>query len=244
MGNCAGQGAGIGLRHELARARAGLVAALLLGLTAAGCTTNGQPPLASATLRGPTVAFESIDGPPESVFHKLVQTLSEEAEARQLAVVSREGPAQYRVRGYVSAQTQGKRTTVAWVWDVYDGDQRRAIRISGEEPASTAGRGTWAVADDLVLRRIAYAGMDRLVAFLASPDAQPDAPVPGDRKPAAAVAARGDDVAPAASGMAADQPEAGTRVLASSEPVPLPNRRPAGAGFASPDSLAYLGPTR
>ena len=148
----------------------GIVAAIALGLSAAACTTNGQPTVATATPKGPTVAFESIDGPPESIFQKLVQSLSEEADARQLAVVSREGPAQYRVRGYVSAQSKGKRSTIAWVWDVYDSEQRRTLRITGEEPASAAGHGTWAIADDQVLRRIARTGMERLAAFLASPN--------------------------------------------------------------------------
>ncbi len=251
MGICAGNGASGGGRHG--RVPRGIFAALMLGLSTAACTTSGQPTLASATPRAPTVAFESIDGPPESVFQKLVQNLSEEAEARQLAVVSREGPAQYRVRGYVAAQTQGKRSTIAWVWDVYDTEQRRALRIAGEEPASWAGSGTWAIADDLVLRRIAHAGMDRLVAFLASPDAQPQAPTPGDRKPEIAVAARSDDFAPESSGIfgvAGDRPGTDTPVLAASttdtEPaaVPLPQRRPASAGFASQDSLAYLAPGR
>ena len=69
---------------------------VLLAVGAAGCTTDGQPTLTGG--RGPTVAFEQIDGLPEGVFKKLVQALSAESEARQLAIVSREGPAQYRVR--------------------------------------------------------------------------------------------------------------------------------------------------
>jgi len=196
MGICAGKGAGTGLRGRPGRVPCGIVAALLVALSAAACTTDGQPTAATATPRGPTVAFESIDGPPESVFQRLVQNLSEEAEARQIAVVSREGPAQYRVRGYVAAQTQGKRSTISWVWDVYDNEQRRALRITGEEPAAMgAGQGTWAVADDYILRRIAHTGMDRLVAFLASPDAQPGGTRPGgtapeDRKPSMTVASR------------------------------------------------------
>ena len=50
---------------------------------------------------------------------------------------------------------------IAWVWDVYDRDQQRALRLSGEEPAGKAGRDAWAAADDLVLRKIAQAGLER-----------------------------------------------------------------------------------
>ena len=39
---------------------------------------------------------------------------------------------------------------IAWVWDVYDSNQQRALRLSGEEPAGKVGRGdAWAAADDL-----------------------------------------------------------------------------------------------
>ena len=44
--------------------------------------------------------------------------------------------ATYRVRGYVSALVERDKTTFAWVWDVYDTDKRRALRLSGEEPAA------------------------------------------------------------------------------------------------------------
>lgn len=226
-----GRRADVAVRRGPGRPLCGVIAAIALALSASACTTNGQPTAATATLRGPTVAFESIDGPPESVFQKLVQNLSEEAEARQLAVVSREGPAQYRVRGYVSAQTQGKRSTIAWVWDVYDADQRRALRITGEEPASVAGRGTWAIADDQVLRRIARTGMDRLVAFLASPKAQPDTTPPAEQKPALTVAS-------------AEANSASEPTVAEAPVIPLPEQRPAGTGFAASESLAYLAPGR
>ena len=64
------------VREGRARPLCGIVAAILLALSASACTTNGQPTVAAATPRGPTVAFESIDGPPESIFQKLVQNLS------------------------------------------------------------------------------------------------------------------------------------------------------------------------
>ena len=62
--------------------------------------------------------------------------------------MSREGSASYRVRSYLAAQVSRGRTTIAWVWDVYDRDQQRALRLSGEEPAGKAGRDAWAAADD------------------------------------------------------------------------------------------------
>lgn len=212
------------------RAVVGVLAAIVMAATGSACTTTGQPTAATA-VRGPTIAFESIDGPPESVFHRFVQQLSDEADARQVAVVSRAEVAQYRVRSYVSAQTLGKRSSVAWVWDVYDADQHRALRISGEEPASFAGTGTWAVADDQVMQRVARAGMDRLVAFLAAPavESRPAAPAP---------------IAVPTPRIASASEDSGTTDIAAAQApadaaIPLPARRPDAA-----DSLAYLDTSR
>ncbi len=180
----------------------GLVVVALVGLALAGCSTapqgptaiSMQGPRAAATVNGPTIAFDSIDGPPESVFRSFVQDLNDEAAARQMAVVSRAAPAQYRVRGYLAALVGKRRATViAWVWDVYGADETRVVRITGEEPASSSGHGTWAAADERVLRRIAKSGMDQLAGFLAAPSAVPAAPdEPGpkvaDAAPPAALA--------------------------------------------------------
>jgi hypothetical protein len=169
----------------------------LIGLTVAGCTTDmhmtGSVP-SPAMAVGPTVAFESIDGPPPGVFQKLVQNIEAEAGTRQLAVVSREGPAQYRVRGYLSAQVERRQVTIAWVWDVYDADKRRAVRITGEEKAGQAGRDAWMAADDRTLRAIARAGTAQLAAFFANPAREQ--PVPGPADGGVTVAAIGGPAVP------------------------------------------------
>jgi hypothetical protein len=94
------------------------------------------------------------------------------------------------VRSYLSAQVSRGRTVIAWVWDVYDRDQQRALRLSGEEPAGKAARDPWTAADDLVLRKIAQAGLSGLSAMIngTAPDVPPPAPAPGRRGPAVASA--------------------------------------------------------
>ena len=155
-------------RQARQQARLGFVVAGLLGLCVAGCSTAPQGPVAATVVRGPTVAFESIDGPPEQLFRKLVNQLGEEATAHRVAMVSREQPAQYRIRGYVAAHVQGKRTTITWIWDVFNSDRERAVRLGGEVPGAPSDR-AWAAAVDAVVARIARDGMSRLAAFLASP---------------------------------------------------------------------------
>src|SRR6185436_6503693 len=92
MGKLASKRAGGAPRLLSRRVRLGGLLAAALGLAVSGCTTAPQVPVAYASTRGPTIAFESIDGPPESIFRKYVQNLSDEANARQMAIVSSEGP--------------------------------------------------------------------------------------------------------------------------------------------------------
>ena len=163
------------------RAPRALIAAALLALSCAlgGCAGGGAASgsFAMATGSGPTIAFESIDGPPPQVFDRMVGVLDTESKLRNLSIVSREGGASYRVRSYLSAQVVRGKTMIAWVWDVYDNNQQRALRLSGEEPAGTAGRDAWVAADDLVLRKIAQAGFAGLSNMVnGTPDAPPAAP--------------------------------------------------------------------
>ena len=171
--------------------RAMIAAALLAvscalgGCAGGGATGSGSYAMAS-TGSGPTVAFESIDGPPPQVFDRMVGVLDSESKLRNLSIVSREGGAAYRVRSYLSAQVVRGRTVIAWVWDVYDANQQRALRLSGEEPtASKGGRDPWGAADDLVLRKIAQAGFSGLSNMI---NGTPEAPsaAPGLRGPAVA----------------------------------------------------------
>jgi hypothetical protein len=116
------------------------------------------------------------------VFENLVSALGKEADARQMPVVSRSQPATYRVRGYVSAIVDRGKVSFAWVWDVYDADRRRTLRLSGEEPADSRHRDAWAGADDAVVHRIAGRAMAGLAAFLNDPHA-PGHPSPDGEAP-------------------------------------------------------------
>jgi len=213
------------------RLRAGLAALLLVAACSLGGCAGGGAASGSFAMAGdsPTIAFESIDGPPPPVFDRMVSVLDEdrmtdgrgssfsasypakprsvplargaltefatdsETKLRSLAVVSRESPAAYRVRSYLSAQTVRGKAVIAWVWDVYDRDQQRALRLAGEEPAGKGGRDAlrdpWAAADDLLLRKIAQAGLSGLTSMIqGTPEDPQPAPGPSKRGPAVASA--------------------------------------------------------
>ena len=182
---------GLLLANRTRFAPAALLLAVALGL--GGCanvanTSSASGPSAAfaqaPSSGGATVAFESVDGPPPQVFDRMVNLLDSEARLRNIAVVSRQDSAAYRVRSYLAAQVRGGKTSIAWVWDVYDRDQQRALRLAGEEPTGKTGRDAWAHADDLVLRRIAQAGLTGLGGMI-------NGSTPGEPEPAAAPALRG-----------------------------------------------------
>jgi len=174
--------------------RAGSVALLLATAGALGGCASGGAPGASFAMAsdGPTVAFESIDGPPPAVFDRMVGVLDSESKLRNLSIVSREGSAAYRVRSYLSAQMIRGKTVIAWVWDVYDRDQQRALRLSGQEVGGKAGRDAWNAADDLVLRKIAQAGLSGLTGMI---NGTPEPAAPAARR-GPAVASAGEPAAP------------------------------------------------
>jgi hypothetical protein len=211
-----------------------LIAACAMAL--AGCTVDGQPNLSAAQPRGATVAFESIDGPPSAQFATLVKSLNDEAQTRHLAVISRESPSAYRVRGYLAAKVAKGQTTISWVWDVFDGDEHRALRITGEETAKGQQRDAWSAADDAMLRRIARTSMEQLAAFLSSPEVAPGTPVAAGEPQVILVGERG--LSPEAAGIfrifhpqadpvPAESADTPAGAGDSANPGPLPHRRPA-----------------
>jgi hypothetical protein len=230
----------------------GGIGVLLMGLTVSACVNTGQIANLIETRRA-TVAFESIDGPPPAVFHRLVQSLKDEAGSRRIAVVS-PSEANYRLRGYLAAHGGDGATSIAWVLDVYDSGQRRAFRLSGEEKAAGRGGagGNWAAADDQVLARIARASMDRFTAFLATAGASPTTATAAGAAPrtSSALAELGwpDDWTPEASGIfrifkrepsrTAEVATDATTALPA-EDVPLPRGRPAPAGISSGAAFAF-----
>jgi hypothetical protein len=218
------------------RWRDGRLVAAACALALASCQHDGRPSASAAPWRGATVAFESIDGPPPGQFQTLVRTLNDEAQARRLAVISRESQSVYRVRGYLAAKVTKGQTTIAWVWDVFDRDEHRAVRISGEEIAKERHRDAWTAADEAMLRRIARASMDQLAAFLASPE-----DVPADAEPRVALLGQRSS-SPEAAGIFRIVPANADPVPAQTaegpagengSPVPVPRRRPSAGAAAS-----------
>ncbi len=166
------------------------VAALIAMIGLSGCVTDSRNSMAALPASsGQTLAFDSVDGPPPEVFDALLKTLDSEAQARNLAIVSRTSPATYRLRGYYSAQVRKGQVTIAWVWDIYDGSEERQMRLSGEQAAGRAGANAWAAANDKLLRDITRQGMDGLAGLLGGTPAPVQPETPQSAPPGPAIAA-------------------------------------------------------
>lgn len=198
--------------RRLVPAAAAVAAALLL----AACQTgSGDSPTARASVGASSpsraIAFESIDGPPQPVFNRLVASLTNEADARNMRVVSRETDAGYRVRGYLAASIEDNKGTVDWAWDVFDKDRVRVLRVAGSEQVGN-GADVWSRCNDEVVDRIAAQSLTEIASRLdgapatsrqAPAQARPAAPEPAGAPPAV----RPDDGPPVASTGPADTPD-------------------------------------
>jgi hypothetical protein len=159
----------------------GVIGAMVLAATLALAACNTAQTVSPTAAEGARIAFESIDGPPRAVSSRLARTLDEEATGRRLVVVARGGQADYLIRGYLAVNAEGSAASIAWAFDVYDAERRRAFRLRGEEPAP--GTSSWGTVNDALLQRIASSSVTQLMTLIA-----------GDRAPGAAVASSGSPI--------------------------------------------------
>ncbi len=146
-----------------------VVAAAFAATLLAGCNTT-SPALFASSSRPASIAFDSIDGPPPDVFQRLVRDLNSEAKSRQLTVLSRDDEPTYRARGYMGAQINTREARITWVWDVYDAERQRVLRVSGEEKVAGQHRNPWEALDEAGVQRIARKSVEQLGAFLTAAD--------------------------------------------------------------------------
>jgi hypothetical protein len=140
--------------------RAGRLAAMVVAATLGAC----QSPLGGSP-EGVPVALESIDGAPAPIRTALVDELTNAATDRKVELVGSSADARYRVRGYLSTSTEDGETKVAYVWDVFDSQKRRAKRLEGSSPVPAAA-GSISALDKEALTRLAQASMDEIAKFL------------------------------------------------------------------------------
>jgi hypothetical protein len=147
--------------------RKGWFAAALMAVSLGACqggSFSGSP-------EGVPIALESIDGAPAPVRTALIDELSTAASDRKVELVGASAEARYRVRGYLSTETTEGRTKVAYVWDVFDSQKRRAKRLTGTSPVQVSS-GSLTDLDKETLAKLASASMDEIAEFLSAAKAE------------------------------------------------------------------------
>ncbi|MGL4637466.1 MAG: hypothetical protein ACRCWF_15900 [Beijerinckiaceae bacterium] len=176
-------------RRRMISGAAMLAAGLLSACTetASDFNANAEP---RVKVPGVPVALVSLQGAPETFTSRLSSAISQQAARREIVIVGIDGNPRYQVRGYVSAQTGATGASeLAWVFDVFDAQRKRAQRISGVEPLRSGGD-IWNSLSDQDIQKIAFKSVDDIAAFLAgTPEAvaarnAPSLPSTNTRNPA------------------------------------------------------------
>lgn len=146
-----------------------MIAAMALLTACSDSTSPGAAVSGSAAPAGP-IAFEPITGLPDSRAAELAAALGQRATAKNLIVVSRDdSKLRYRIKGYFDAQPSAERTTVAFIWDVFDKDGTRVHRFDGTQNAPKGGASDpWGAVTPEVIDGIADYTTSELARFLAT----------------------------------------------------------------------------
>jgi hypothetical protein len=116
---------------------------------------------------GASVVLASLEGAPEEVLARFRPIFARTAESRDIATAG-EADAAYRLRGYLTAYAGSEGATrLAYVFDVFDRDGRRAQRLTDDLPATGQGD-PWSALGDKALADLAARGADDLAAFLSN----------------------------------------------------------------------------
>lgn len=145
------------------------LAAFAAVLALGACQSGGGGSFSSlgGSPAGVPIALEVVDGPPAPVRSALADEMMNAASRRQVEIASSAAPARYRVRGYLSTETDAQGApALAYVWDVFDTEKRRAKRVTGVKPIRTAGQDPWSGLDKDTLARLAAESMDEIAVFL------------------------------------------------------------------------------
>lgn len=98
----------------------------------------------------------------------LTERLAARARERGIGIAgSADSNATLVLKGYFSTISEGKQTTVVYVWDVYDTSGNRIHRINGQQQSSANGEG-WASVKAETMQGIADTTVDQLATWLST----------------------------------------------------------------------------
>lgn len=102
------------------------------------------------------IAVAPIIGTTPQVAQELSDALVVAGKERGLTLLPDGGKANYTLRGYLVATSEGKGSKITYIWDVNDAQGSRVARVSGEEVvAGRSGADPWSSVDSAAIRSIA-----------------------------------------------------------------------------------------
>ncbi|MEM9207261.1 MAG: hypothetical protein AAGA88_13115 [Pseudomonadota bacterium] len=120
----------------------------------------------------------ALIGPPESVQSRILGAIANQSAAEDMPIsIGTDSPAEFSITGYLTATTVGRRTQLAYVWDVFDQTNDRVHRVSGELTVERASDVPWDALDTDADNRVASAAVNGIKAWA-------DARQPSDPSPA------------------------------------------------------------
>lgn len=150
------------------------------GQAAAAASGNGSVP--SSPPQGPRPAaedqiaavrakarlqFAPIVGPSVEAATALSERLAGRARERGMRLAgSADASATHMLKGYFSTLDEGGRTTVIYVWDVYDPAGTRLHRLNGQQEAPKSKAQGWAAVTPSTMEGIANSTIDQFDAWL------------------------------------------------------------------------------
>lgn len=134
---------------------------------------GGAPvsPLPAALPSGPIVTdarvqFAPVIGATPEALPALSLRLAARAGQRGVPLVRQDGAATHVMRGYFSAFTENRETTILYVWDVTDTAGNRLHRIQGRHKLPASAEPGWKSVTPAQMEAIADRTIDELAAWL------------------------------------------------------------------------------
>ena len=140
-----------------------------VGMAPSSTASVPAAPLSAAVAARTTLRFDPIVGASVEAATPLTERLATQARSRGIGIAGSTDPSTTHVlKGYFSTMTEGKQTTVIYVWDVYDPSGNRLHRINGQQKAASAGGEGWNAVTAATMQIIADQTIAQLSAWLAS----------------------------------------------------------------------------
>lgn len=142
-----------------------------IALTEEQSTTTGTEAAAQVTALATNarIRLAPVVGAPNGAVQAMSRRIASRSTERGIALVPPgTSGATHDMKGYFSAITESGKTTVIFVWDVFDASGNRLHRIQGQESAPGSSPDGWSSVSNRMMETIGTRTVDEFAAWLES----------------------------------------------------------------------------